>query len=248
MNTQHRCWITNKRHWWNADRRNPKYCASVPVTLCPPHTPRGLPWDRTRNFAVRGWRTNHPSHGSALFPSCQTQHPRDRERCDSQSSHLYRSLDRSLLASWQQMTLTFHRNQYYHALMLTSSQHRHCRLSCFCPPHLTGVTPYTHAIFVYFTFFFPNSSRYIGAAPRTNYLVLRHNHKPQRPSTYVWFSVGTALQSPGAYLPATRVSVPLSQGFPKPFCSRPSFAYENNHGSSHPCSQLIVCPDNRHPI
>jgi len=56
----------------------------------------------------------------------------------------------------------------------------------FARPPLTGVTPYTHAIFVYFTFrFFPNSSRYIAAAPRTNYIVLLHNHKPQRSSIYV---------------------------------------------------------------
>jgi hypothetical protein len=213
---QHLCWITNMHHLWSADGANPKYCASVPVTICPPHTPRGMPWDRTRNFAVRGWRltiramarpfsvharqsihtagtdfqTWPVGHDTALCgPSqaiCTAVSTDPFSRDDS--GWPWHSTRPTLLARWQRMTLPFHRNQYYNALMLTGSQHRQCRLlsSCFCPPPLTGVTQYTHAIFVYFTFlFFPNSSRYTAFAPRTNYLVLRHNHKPQRHSVYV---------------------------------------------------------------
>lgn len=172
----------------------------------------------------------HNTHMAGTdFQTWPVEH--DRALCDPSQAVC---LDRSVRASWQRMTLTFHRNQYYNALMLTSSQRRHGRLSpsCFCPP-----PQYTHAIFVYFSFlFFPNSSRHIAVAPRTNYLILRHNHKPRRPPVYVWFSVRTALQSAGAYVTGDSGFWSLKSRLPKRFWSRPLFGFDNNEGSSHPCS------------
>lgn len=126
-NTQHRCCITNTQHWWNAEKGNTKYCASMPVTLCPPHTPRGLPWDRMRSFAVTGWRLNIPA--MAWFFSVHARHNshtagtnfqtwsvgHNKAICDP-SQAICTVTSRSLIASCQRKTFTFHRNQYYNLL------------------------------------------------------------------------------------------------------------------------------------
>jgi hypothetical protein len=147
-NTQHRCWITNIQHWWNADGKPEVLYLCASDTLPTTH-PTWTTLGSNANFAVRCWRLTiramarplsvHARHNTHItgtdFQTWPVEH--DRALCDPSQVVC---LDQSVLASWQRMTLTFHRNQYYNALMLTSSHCRHRRLSwsCFCPPPPPG--------------------------------------------------------------------------------------------------------------